>query len=241
MSELSMPAYPSGSVQQTLVRQYSYLFQMAQQLNRTLSQMEQHVDAAEISTAATRQGAQQQYDKLKSLVIKTADIVSKELDTMTAELKGKYVAVSDFGTYMEQLNAYLEANPDAVTQYYGFAAALQADTDEVGAAFRDYKISTEGYIRTGAVYFENGVPIYGVAVGQDLTTTEIDGVEVVDQNNFRATFTAQKLSFWQDETEIAYVSNNRLYITNITVLEAVDLGKWRVTTDKGLAFQWIGT
>lgn len=39
---------------------------------------------------------------------------------------------------------------------------------------------------------------------------------------------------------MAYVSNNRLYITNITVLEGVTLGKWQITTASGLAFRWIG-
>ena len=68
----------------------------------------------------------------------------------------------------------------------------------------------------------------------------VDGETVVDQNNFRATFTAQRLSFWQDANEVAYVSNNRLYITNITVLEGVTLGKWQITTASGLAFRWIG-
>ena len=53
-------------------------------------------------------------------------------------------------------------------------------------------------------------------------------------------FTASKLSFWQDASEVAYVSNNRLYITNITVLEGVTLGKWQITTASGLAFRWIG-
>ena len=39
---------------------------------------------------------------------------------------------------------------------------------------------------------------------------------------------------------IAYVSNNQLYITNIVVLDSMRLGKWRMATQNGLAFQWIG-
>ena len=150
------------------------------------------------------------------------------------------MAVSDFGSYMEKLNAYIEANPEAITQYYSFYADLQADINTVSAAFSDYRTGTEGYIRTGIVYYDGEVPVYGVAVGQNLTTTVTDGEEVVDQNNFRATFTAKKLSFWQDSTEIAYVSNNQLYITNIVVLDSMRLGKWRMATQNGLAFQWIG-
>ena len=76
--------------------------------------------------------------------------------------------------------------------------------------------------------------------GLDLTVQEIDGETVVEQKNFRATYTAAKLSFWQDATEVAYVSNNRLYISNITVLEGLTLGRWEISTDNGLAFKWIG-
>ena len=35
-----MPPYPNGSVQQQLTQQYSYLFQMAQQLNMALAALE---------------------------------------------------------------------------------------------------------------------------------------------------------------------------------------------------------
>ena len=89
--------------------------------------------------------------------------------------------------------------------------------------------------------YDGAVPVYGVAVGQDLTCREIDGQRVVEQSNFRAVFTASRLSFWQDATEVAYVSNNRLYITNITVLGAIAVGQWSVeAAEGGLAFRWIG-
>lgn len=55
-----------------------------------------------------------------------------------------------------------------------------------------------------------------------------------------ATFTASKLSFWQDASEVAYVSNNRLYITNITVLEGVSIGEWEISSENGLVIRWMG-
>ena len=244
MSTLTLPPYPAGTLQQQVMRQYSYLFQMSQQLNLALSQLEQtnrqsSEDTAKHQTAAQEE-TQRQYQALKSMIVKTANRVEQRMEQLTAELAGEYVAVSDFGSYMEKLNAYIEANPEAITQYYSFYADLQADINKVNAAFSDYRTGTEGYIRTGIVYYDGEVPVYGVAVGQNLTTTVTDGEEVVDQNNFRATFTAKKLSFWQDSTEIAYVSNNQLYITNIVVLDSMRLGKWRMATQNGLAFQWIG-
>lgn len=235
-----MPPSPQGTVQEQLVRQYSYLFQMAQQLNVALGQLESGGTAAPSGGTAAPAAREQQYQTLKSMIVKTADTVQRRMDQLSAKLTGEYVAASEFGTYVERLNAYLEANPEALTQYYSFCSDLQANTDAVSAAFGQYKTETEGYIRTGIVGYNGAVPVYGVAVGQGLTVTDVDGETVVDQNNFRATFTAQRLSFWQDANEVAYVSNNRLYITNITVLEGVTLGQWQITTASGLAFRWIG-
>ncbi len=240
MSALMMPPQPTGTVREQLLRQYSYLFQMAQQLNLALEQLEQGTAQPQQGITRAVQPQEQQYRTLKSMVIQTAQQVRQEMDRLAARLEGEYVAVSDFGTYVERLNNYIEANPDAITQYYSFSSALQADIDAVSADFDDYRADTQGYIRTGIVYYDGAVPVYGVAVGQNLTATEVDGQPMVDQNNFRATFTARKLSFWQDTTEVAYVSDNQLYITNITVLQQLTVGKWKLSAENGLAFRWIG-
>ena len=175
------------------------------------------------------------------MILKTADQVQKTTAALTAKLEEEYVANSDFGSYVAKLSAQLEAAPEAVTQYYSFFSDLQANVEKVDAAFAHYKLDTEGYIRTGIVYYDGAAPVYGVAVGQDLTCREVDGEKVVEQNNFRAVFTATRLSFWQDATEVAYVSNNRLYITNITVLGGIDVGQWSMeAAEGGLAFRWIG-
>lgn len=245
-----MPASPAGSLRQQVMQQYAYLFQMAQQLNLALEQLEQAgsgtVRAAGASSGGAAGGtklaaADRQYQKLRSMIVKTADQVRHTREELTARLQEEYVAVSDFGSYVASLSAYLEANPEAVTQYYSFFSDLKADVEAVDAAFRHYKVDTEGYIRTGIVSYDGAVPVYGVAVGQDLVCREVDGEQVVEQNNFRAVFTATRLSFWQDATEVAYVSNNRLYITNITVLGGIAIGDWSVeAAESGLAFRWIG-
>ena len=252
MSEFPMPPYPNGSVQQQLTQQYSYLFQMAQQLNMALSALEggavstasaaaqqKHSGAARRAEVAAAENSEQ-FQSLRAMIVKTARQVTRSMERLEARLGEEYVAASQFGTYVQRLSAYLEANPEALTQYYSFCGELAANVAAVDAAFSSYRLDTEGYIRTGIVYYEGASPVYGVAVGQNLTTTEVDGRQVVEQNNFRAVFTAQKLSFWQDSTEIAYVSNNRLYITNITVLDSVSLGQWRLESGNGLSFKWIG-
>ena len=247
MSAFLMPPAPQGSVQQQLTAQYAYLFQMAQQLNLALDGLA----GGAVSPAAGGAGGgsaasgdqperEQQYRTLKSLILRTARQIRSEMDKVRLELQGEYVAVSDFGTYLEQLNSTIEADAAAITQYYKFFSDLQGNVEKISAAFERYRVDTEGYIRTGIVYYDGAVPVYGVAVGQDLITVEVDGEQVVQQKNFRATYTAGKLSFWQDAVEVAYVSNNRLYISNITVLQAVTLGRWEIGGTDGLSFKWIG-
>ena len=255
MSVLPLPMAPVGTVREQVAQQYSYLMQMAQQLNLALGQLEElGSDVGEISAlrqsgryapdnekAEAVAGAEQQYETLRSMILKTAEQVKKTEEELTARLKEEYVASSDFGSYVTRLSAYLEANPTAMTQYYSFFSDLQANVEKIDAAFSHYKVDTEGYIRTGIVYYDGAVPVYGVAVGQELTCREVDGEKLVEQSNFRAVFTAEKLSFWQDATEVAYVSNNRLYITNITVLGGVSVGEWSMEeAEGGLAFRWIG-
>ena len=158
-----MPPSPQGTVQEQLVRQYSYLFQMAQQLNVALGQLESGGTAAPTGGTATPAAREQQYQTLKSMIVKTADTVQRRMDQLSAKLTGEYVAASEFGTYVERLNAYLEANPEALTQYYSFFADLQASTETVSAAFEQYRVETEGYIRTGIVCYDGAVPQYGGA------------------------------------------------------------------------------
>ena len=73
-----MPACPTGTLQQQVMQQYSYLFQMVQQLNLALEQLEQtgggvrptYVAAAGGAASGTKQTeADQQYQKLRTMIM----------------------------------------------------------------------------------------------------------------------------------------------------------------------------
>ncbi len=243
--KLMMPPAPTGDLAEQLRGQYAYLFQLAQQLNLALDQTEQTAvrQAERTAAAAVRQEEAEGYERLKSLVIKTADTVTRQMDRLRTELAGEYMAVSDFGAYVERLNAVIEADPTALTQYYRYFSELRADVDAVSAGFTAWRTATEGTIRTGIVDYKDGVPVYGLAVGQKLETSvdSLTGETVIEKKNFRAIYAANRLSFWEDGVEVAYVSNNQLYITNVVALSSLTVGQWSVTGSAGdLVFQWIG-
>lgn len=235
---------------------YGYLYQLAEflgvELERVETVAESSASAVKEMTAIAGTPGSSPYgdlDYLRSLIIKTADTISlqKKIGELSETVNGlsmlmsqDYVAVSDFGKYLETINTEIALDPAAITQYYKFVSELQVNVEKIASAMGDYRVETEGYIRSGIVYYEGGIPVYGVAVGQDLSVTEVDGETVIDQKDFRAIYTASKLSFWQDDKEVAYISNNQLYITSITALQGVTVGKWDISTSRGLAFKWIG-
>ena len=120
MNVMTMPPAPTGTLSQQMQKQYAYLFQLAQMLNRAAEQAEQQpqtqtvqktVQAAQAQTAA----------ELKSLIVKSADAVRKEMDRLETELKGSYVASSEFGTYLEKNSQEIESDPTGLSRYFKFA------------------------------------------------------------------------------------------------------------------------
>ena len=173
----------------------------------------------------------------------TVDGVSYDLSQLEAQLLRVTEAVSDFGSFREAVESRLTADAESLTQTISYVSELRSDLENAAASFTAWRVASEGCIRSGIVdYDEQGAPVYGVAVGQKLETTvdAVTGETVVEKKNFRAVYAASRLAFWQDEVEVAYVSNNRLYITDVTALRSVAVGRWRMEDAGGLAFRWIG-
>ena len=92
------------------------------------------------------------------------------------------------------------------------------------------------HIKSGLLYYDDeGIPVYGLEIGQKNT---IDGEEVF---NKYARFTSDRLSFYdQNDTEVAYISDYKLYITNAEVTGTLKLGGFLIDTSKGLTIKWVG-
>ena len=170
----------------------------------------------------------------------------QEMDRLATELKGSYVAQSEFGDYLERISQRIEADPSQLSQYFKFASDIRADVDRVGVDFASYKTDVEGYIRQGIVGYDGTVPIIGIAIGQDIRTSQT-GVEteqgvydVIDKSSNMSVWTTEKLSFYIGGQEAAYFSNGKLTVAQIAADRITGAGKWDVSFTGGVKFKWIG-
>lgn len=314
-------------------RMYSYLYQTVQQLNWAMKHIQtaQTGGSGEIDVIRVGKNGQtaaektpmETFSQIKSLIIKSADIVNAYYDSINARLEGLYLAQSEFGEYAEATRLELEANSQGITQNYtslqgmqtavdgmetgvsnlltnvegleGAVAGVQGDVtaleDAVGGVQKDVGslqgnvngisdklsgvrtdigsvreevagvradveaaqqevgglsarvgalnaavVETSAYIKTGQIGTDaNGIPVYGLEIGQ---TNEVGGEEIF---NKYARFSSSRLSFYdQNDTEVAYISDYKLYITNVHVTGTLTVGQYELDTSDGLAFRWIG-
>ena len=218
----------------------SYLFQLVEQLNYAMKTVESGstgavVYASSAASAAGTENAKSQatFNSIKSLIIKSADVVNAYYEVINARLKGLYVAQSDFGKFTEETSADLEANSTSISQLYENLQQIITDIENVEHTL----IEVNAHIKSGLLYYdEAGAPVYGLEIGQ---RTEIDGTEVF---NKYARFTSDKLSFYDsNDNEVAYISDKKLYITHVEVTGSFSLGGFvdTVLADRSVITRWI--
>lgn len=220
----------------------SYMFQLVEQLNYAMKTVEggsssymAYMSRAGSSAEESDEAkAQATFNDIKSLIIKSADIVTAYSDTITAKLEGLYVAESEFGTFSEETKSAIEANSTAISQQYENIQQIISDIE----GFENALIEVNAHIKSGLLYYsDDGSPVYGLEIGQ---RTEIDGVETF---NKYARFTSDKLTFYDsNDNEVAYISDKKLYITHVEVTGSFTLSGFvdRVMADRSVVTMWVG-
>ena len=257
MTDIRLPNISASADMSTQMAQMrSYMYQMVEQLNWALNALDssasdqvQQLPGQTVAPAdddKKEDDTNQRMANLRDLIIKSAEVVRQEMDRLETELKGSYVAISEFGTYLEEISQRIEADPTQLSQYFKFASDIRADLDRVGVDFTSYKTDVEGYIRQGIVGYDGTVPIIGIAIGQDIRTSQT-GVEteqgvydVIDKSSNMSVWTTEKLSFYIGGQETAYFSNGKLTVAQIAADRITGAGKWDVSFTGGVKFKWIG-
>lgn len=240
--DIRLPNITADTEAGKLHQMQSYMYQLVQQLNWALNAVESaqggNTSAPVVykqKEPATVQEAEDTFNSIKALIIKSADIVKAYEETIFSDFNGKYFAESDFGTYIVQTNKKVEDNSEGVLESYSRIETVDSRVEGVEDEIR----ITNAYIKRGLL--SNGE--YGIEIG-----------ETSDEGVFReyARFTSDKLSFHDvNGNEVAYIgagdddksNTNCLYVTGKAVFEGeifLGRGGYKMDTSDGLAFTWIG-
>ena len=241
-NNIRYPNITARSEREQLLQVQSYLHQLVDQLNFALTsaggsaaRTAGMVKASAQTGAAPEKSAESVFNSIKALIIKSADIVNAYYEQIQTRLEGVYVAESEFGSFAEHTSQDIEANSTEIKSIY---TNLQAIVSQI-EGIEDSVIEVNAHIKTGLLYYgEDGTPVYGLEVGQ---RNEIDGVEVF---NKYARFTSDKLSFYdQNDNEVAYVSDRKLYISHVEVTGSLLMGGFTdtVLADGSIVTKWTGT
>lgn len=229
------PPVLTGEERDQLVQLYRYLNEMSEKLNTAMNSITiEQMDAGtqkQIRFAGSEEAASQ-YNGLKGLIVKTAEIVRGEMDVISTTLQSQYSMISDqFGELQRTTTANITANADGIRQNYEYIEQLQ----DAGNNTTSYLNRFSQYIFTGLIDEVN--QRYGIAIGEDITSYDADNNPVINNAKKMATFTMDRLSFWQGETELAYFTDNVFHIANGEVTKTMKMGNhiWKVLTDGSMA------
>ena len=235
MIQLRYPVINNGTNATAQIQ--SFLHQLVDDLNYALQNIDSQANEVKVIATTSAEKTKEEkspkatFGEIKALIIKSADIVEAFYDEFTRRLEGSYLAVSDFGTYVQDTERIIT---ETATETIDHVSNLQKIIDEIG---EEQMINVHATIKHGLVDEVDGVPIYGIRVGQE-TETE-------DGTKFKrfATFTSNRLSFYDsNENEVAYISDRRLYITNAEITGSLTLGGFvdTVIPGKGVVTRWVG-
>lgn len=174
------------------------------------------------------------FDALKPLIIKSAEIVQAYYEEINSRLEGIYVAESDFGTFMEQTEQSISQNSTGIEQAFTNMQQIITDIENLNFTLAE----VNAHIKSGLLYYdEEEIPVYGLEIGQKNIK---DGEEVF---NKYARFTSDRLSFYdQNNTEVAYISDYKLYIRNVDITSSYKIGGFvdTVMANGDVATKWVG-
>lgn len=235
---ITLPKITAGNPNEQMRQMQSYIYQLAEQLNWALGTIETSTSGnaspnikIENSEGLSDKEVENTFNSIKSLIIKSADIVKAYEETIFSDFNGKYFAESDFGTYLLETNASIVANSQNVTETYKRVETIDGKVDGI----EDDVKTTNAYIKRGYLGYHKRLKkdVHGIGVGE----TNDEGVY-----KQYAWFTADCLSFFDENLdEVAYIGAGCLYIVGKSVfLGELQLGGYKIDTSDGVAFTWIG-
>lgn len=213
----------SGTVEQQLAEIRSYIYRNNEQINATLSNLtidkiwEQTASAISASGGDNEEKSDilSKYQKIRDLIIKTADVIIQTDEQWQMAMNGSYLAKSQFGEYLLNTSVEIDGKSTGFTQLYTYSS-------ELGSDYGNYKSYQQNFIKEGLLDDTGATPIYGIDVGlltSEFTVTKEDGTTetVTVDSNKRLRITPVKLSLYDGNNEVAYIEENEIYFPKANI------------------------
>lgn len=257
------PPLLTGRGAQDLANLRDYLFRLSQSLT--------DVTEGAVSVTYDRDGRQvlipkgnndealkaikENAQELRSLITKSADAVVAEMDSREEEYNGRYLAVSQFGTFEENLDARIQTNARGVVEGYHYDSTISSMQDVLDL-YQGYFTQINGEIRRGLVEdpdtgdYVIGIVIsqqceFGAEVDHDDPNYPGDGQEYwyVEPNQTFGLYTSMGWQFWINGVKRAWLSSldSMLHVSNIVVEQSLIGGDWRMTFSGGFGLKYVGS
>lgn len=238
--DIRYPNITGHSEKEQLIQVKNYLHQLADQLQWAFNTINTAPSSSNVivhtpqsvASAKNNTDAQATFNGIKGLIINSADIVNSYYEQINRRIEGSYVAESDFGTFIEQTTRDISETSTGIEQTFTHIQSILTNLKNIEHTL----IETNAHINSGILYYdEKGIPVYGLEIGQK---NVIDGKEVF---NKYARFISDRLSFYdQNGTEVAYISDYKLYITNVEITGNVKGGAFLLDMTKGWRLKYVG-
>lgn len=221
----------SGDTAASLKEIKSYIIRLDRQLSLLLDNVGSENLAPELKEKIYVQ-ADMQMGVLKNEIIETAKEIKAVSDRIDLRLESDYVAKSELGQYTEQAIQDIRVDGKGITQFFEEVSALSQRMDGAEGDIAGEMESVEAlnvsinkinaYIRTGKL--ADGV--YGVEIGN------MSGQD----SPYKVRLCENRLSFFVGGEEVAYFSDNYMYINRASVPFSLSIGGCVMKRDNGLSF-----
>lgn len=225
-----------GSVEQQLAEIRSYIYKSNEQMNATLSNLtidkiwEQTANAVGSSSDNDETPKLlSQYQRIRDLIIKTADVVVQTDEQMKQAFNGSYLAKSQFGEYLEKTKLTTTTGSKNIIEMFNYSTEL---TTGVSTDLTNYKSDFENYIKRGLLDNTGAEPIYGIEVGLLSSEITVDGEKIPTGNRLRTRMTPSEMSFWDGSTKVAHISSGAIHFPSAEIKGgSIDIGNGTFKVD----------
>lgn len=212
---------------------------------RASRQIESAVKEEKTDRLSVEEQLKQEAEELRETLLSDIENVQGQIDYLSLTLNGDIEASVPGLELVEQIRLAILALPERIEETYSYAMELNSEN----IAFQK---TIDSFIRRGYLNDPgSGDPIFGIAVGQNLsfTASEItadDGLtyyELDPTRNRLGLYTATGWQFWIDGAKIGWFDSDerQLHVPEMIVDNMLNLGGgWSITAVGGFGIKYTG-